>query len=35
MEPLWDNFKYIQNQFKETSKEFKVLKNMMIIPYDW
>ncbi len=29
MEPLWDNFKYIQNQFKETSKEFKVLKNMI------
>ena len=29
MEPLWDNFKYIQNQYKETSKEFKVLKNMI------
>ena len=29
MEPLWDNFKYIQNQYKETSKEFKVLKNMV------
>ena len=26
MEPLWDNFKFIQNQFKETSKENKVLK---------
>ena len=29
MEPLWDNFKYIQNQYKETSKDFKVLKNMI------
>ena len=29
MEPLWDNFKFIQNQFKETSKEYKVLKNMV------
>ncbi len=29
MEPLWDNLKYIQNQYKETSKEFKVLKNMI------
>ena len=29
MEPLWDNFKYIQNQYQETSKEFKVLKNMI------
>ena len=29
MEPLWDNFKYIQNQYSETSKEFKVLKNMI------
>jgi PhoH-like ATPase len=29
MEPLWDNFKYIQNQYKESSKEFKVLRNMI------
>ena len=29
MEPLWDNFKYIQNQYEETSKDFKVLKNMI------
>lgn len=29
MEPLWDNFKYIQNQYKQTSKEFKILKNMI------
>jgi len=29
MEPLWDNFKYIQNQYNETSKDFKVLKNMI------
>ena len=29
MEPLWDNFKYIQNQYKQTSKEFKLLKNMI------
>ena len=29
MEPLWDNFKYIQNQYDETSKDFKVLKNMI------
>jgi len=29
MEPLWDNFKYIQNQYKETSTDFKVLKNMI------
>ena len=29
MEPLWDNFKFIQSQFKSSSKEFKVLKNMI------
>ena len=29
MEPLWDNFKYIQNQYKQTSKDFKILKNMI------
>ena len=29
MEPLWDNFKYIQNQYKQNSKEFKILKNMI------
>lgn len=29
MEPLWDNFKFIQNQFKGSSKEFKALKNMI------
>ena len=29
MEPLWDNLKYIQNQYKQTSKEFKILKNMI------
>ncbi len=29
MEPLWDNFKYIQNQYMQTSKEFKILKNMI------
>ena len=29
MEPLWDNIKYIQNQYKQTSKEFKLLKNMI------
>ena len=29
MEPLWDNFKYIQNQYNQTSKEFKLLKNMI------
>tara|TARA_Y100000768_G_scaffold383098_1_gene364650 strand:- start:112 stop:1434 length:1323 start_codon:yes stop_codon:yes gene_type:complete len=29
MEPLWDNFKYIQNQYKQTSKEFKILRNMI------
>ena len=29
LEPLWDNFKYIQNQYEETSKEFKVLKKMV------
>ena len=29
MEPLWDNFKYIQNQYEETSKDFKILKNMI------
>ena len=29
MEPLWDNFKYIQNQYEQTSKDFKILKNMI------
>ena len=29
MEPLWDNFKFIQSQFKVSSKEFKALKNMI------
>ncbi|MFD2066895.1 PhoH family protein [Pontibacter silvestris] len=29
MEPLWDNLKYIQNQFSETSKEFQKIKDML------
>ncbi len=29
MEPLWDNLKYIQNQFSETSKEFQKLRDMI------
>ena len=29
MEPLWDNLKFIQNQYKQTDKEFKALKNMI------
>ncbi|MFT2007633.1 PhoH family protein [Pontibacter sp. 13R65] len=29
MEPLWDNLKYIQNQFSETSKEFQKLRDMV------
>ena len=29
MEPLWDNLKYIQNQFAETSKEYQKLKEMV------
>ncbi len=29
MEPLWDNLKYIQNQFSETSKEYQKLREMV------
>ncbi|GAB3814662.1 PhoH family protein [Pontibacter rugosus] len=29
MEPLWDNLKYIQNQFAETSKEYQKLRDMV------
>lgn len=29
MEPLWDNLKLIQNQFKETDKEFKNITEMV------
>jgi len=29
MEPLWDNLKFIQNQFNETDKEFKRLTEMV------
>ncbi|WP_439883064.1 PhoH family protein [Pontibacter sp. MBLB2868] len=29
MEPLWDNLKYIQNQFSETSKEYQKLRDMV------
>ena len=29
MEPLWDNLKFIQNQYNQTDKEFKALKNMI------
>ncbi|PRY12013.1 PhoH-like ATPase [Pontibacter ummariensis] len=29
MEPLWDNLKYIQNQFPETSKEYQKLRDMV------
>ena len=27
MEPLWDNLKFIQNQYNESDKEFKVISN--------
>ncbi|WP_114779041.1 PhoH family protein [Botryobacter ruber] len=29
MEPLWDNLKYIQNQFPETSKEYQKIKELV------
>lgn len=29
MEPLWDNLKYIQNQYPETSKEYQRLREMV------
>jgi PhoH-like ATPase len=29
MEPLWDNLKYIQNQYKETDKEYKRITDMV------
>lgn len=29
MEPLWDNLKFIQNQYKETDKEFKTITEMV------
>jgi len=29
MEPLWDNLKFIQNQYKQIDKEFRTLKNMI------
>lgn len=29
MEPLWDNLKFIQNQFKESDKEFKHISDMV------
>ena len=29
MEPLWDNLKFIQSQYKQTDKKFKALKNMI------
>jgi PhoH-like ATPase len=29
MEPLWDNLKYIKNQYKETDRQYKVLSEMV------
>lgn len=29
MEPLWDNLKFIQNQFKESERQYKVLQEMV------
>jgi len=29
MEPLWDNLKFIQNQYKESDKEFKTITEMV------
>ncbi|MEL6538404.1 MAG: PhoH family protein, partial [Bacteroidota bacterium] len=29
MEPLWDNLKFIKNQYKETDKEFKQITEMV------
>ena len=29
MDPLWDNLKFIQNQYNQKDKEFKALKNMI------
>ncbi|WP_242928910.1 PhoH family protein [Pontibacter vulgaris] len=29
MEPLWDNLKYIQNQFAESSKEYQKIRDML------
>ncbi|MFD2244959.1 PhoH family protein [Pontibacter ruber] len=29
MEPLWDNLKYIQNQFSETSKEYQKIRELV------
>ena len=29
MEPLWDNLKFIQNQYKESDKEFKTITDMV------
>ncbi len=29
MEPLWDNLKFIQNQFKESDKEYKAITEMV------
>ena len=29
MEPLWDNLKFIQNQYKEADKEFKAITEMV------
>ncbi|MHC2992132.1 phosphate starvation protein PhoH [Pontibacter sp. HJ8] len=29
MEPLWDNLKYIQNQFAETSKEYQKIRELV------
>ena len=29
MEPLWDNLKFIQNQYRETDKEFKAITEMV------
>jgi len=29
MEPLWDNLKFIQNQYKETDKEYKAIVDMV------
>jgi PhoH-like ATPase len=29
MEPLWDNLKFIQNQYKESDKEFKAIVDMV------
>lgn len=29
MEPLWDNLKYIQSQYKETDKEFQKIRDMV------